>query len=141
MRYFGVVHFARGGLGFIRLCIAVIVPALFFTHAKTSFAAPLGLMDFAPLPSKASIKVYPKTTDSVSLEEESLADQGWLQMRGANRGILFCSAKKGQEIMECKNSKSGRFSSDIYRIALSGWQLKQVVPDERRGMWYFFFQQ
>lgn len=141
MRYFGVVYSARDGLEFIRLCVAVIVLPLVFAHAKTSLAAPLGIMDFVPLPSKASIKVYSKATDSVPLEEESLADQGWLQMRGTNRGILFCSAKKGQEIIECKNSKSGRFSSDIYRIALSGWQLKQVVSDERSGVWYFFFQQ
>lgn len=125
----------------LRLCITVVVLHLFFVYAKISLAAPLGIMDFVPSPPKASIKVYPKETDPIPLEEDILAEQGWLHMRGGNRGILFCSARKGQEIVECKNSKSGRFSSDIYRIALSGWQLKQVVPDERSGVWYFFFQQ
>lgn len=138
VRNFRAVVFPNNRL---RLHITIVMMYLFFVYAKTSLAGPLGIMDFVPPPPRASIKVYPKETDPIPLEEDTLADQEWLHMRGGNRGILFCSARKGQEIMECKNSKSGRFSSDIYRIALSGWQLKQVVPDERRGVWYFFFQQ
>lgn len=72
--------------------------------------------------------------------QEQEENPDWLQSRVSGNGLLFCSGKKGQDIVECKNDRVKGVRSDLNRIVLTGWRLIQVLPDEQRGIWYFFFQ-
>jgi len=78
--------------------------------------------------------------DIAPTEKEARQSPDSLQSRVPGDGILFCSGKKGQDILECKNGRFSGVRSDLYRIASSGWNLRQVLSDEQNGVWYFFFQ-
>lgn len=78
--------------------------------------------------------------DIAPTEKEARPSPDSLQSRVPGDGILFCSGKKGQDILECNNGRLSGIRSDLYRIASSGWSLRQVLSDEKNGVWYFFFQ-
>lgn len=100
----------------LSVCVAILGIVLSCSYANADIA------DFTPL----------------AQEQEENPD--WLQSRVSGNGLLFCFGKKGQDIVECKNDRVKGVRSDLNRIVLTGWRLIQVLPDEQRGIWYFFFQ-